>query len=145
MLRTTFAALAAAVIGGIAIPTSAAVAETGPDPAVMEMTVRDVRASRSGLFDFEIVCVVGNVGTAPFVSTKRGQGIALYELMHGESEGHRLRYRRFADLEVGETLVIGRWIRDWPVDKDFPSSFECRLEYDSKSARIRMRAMTMRT
>lgn len=130
MLLRTLATLTAVALGGLAAFGTTVAANAGPDPAVVEMTLRDIRPSRPGRADFEIVCVVRNIGDAPFVSSKRGQGIAMYQLMHGESEGHRLRYRRFADLDVGEQLMIARWIKDWPVDHDFPSSFECRLEYD---------------
>jgi len=130
MLRTTIAILTTALVAGAAIGIGAATAEPGPDPAVTEMTIRDMQKGRSDRHDFEVVCVVSNVGSAPFVSSKRGQGIALFELKHGESEGHRLRYRRFADLDVGEKLVISNWVKEWPQDKDFPSSFECRLVYD---------------
>ncbi len=130
MLRRTFAILIAAMIGGFVAHCPAGATNTGPDPAVVEMSLRDIKPSRPGHADFKIVCVIRNIGTAPFVSTKRGQGVAMYEMIHGESESHRLRYRRFADLDVGEFLTISKWIKDWPVKRDFPSNFECRLEYD---------------
>lgn len=130
MLRRTLAIAFAALASGLAFHGPVSATETGPDPAVVEMKVRDIKNARPGRVDFEVVCVVRNIGTAPFVSTKRGQGIALYELKHGESEGHRLRFRRYADLDVGESLSISKWIKDWPANKEFPSSFECRLVYD---------------
>ena len=130
MLRSSIALLAAAMIGGLAGISSASASCAGPDPSVAAIKIGDIDPSRPGRFDFEITCVVMNTGNAPFVSTKRGQGIALFELKHGESEGHRLRYRRYADLDVGETLIIHKWIKDWPADQDFPSSFECKLVYD---------------
>lgn len=130
MLRKLLAVLILAAIGGIAADRPAQAGGVGPDPAVVEMSIRDIDLARPGRADFVILCMVRNIGTAPFVSTKRGQGIALYELKHGESEGHRLRYRRFADLDVGESRKISKWIKDWHTDDLFPSSFECRLEYD---------------
>ncbi|MCW2307209.1 hypothetical protein [Rhodobium gokarnense] len=105
-------------------------AGSGPDPAVVDFRVSDVRADGSGRLDFEIACRVQNLGDAAFASTRRGQGIALYEIRHGESEGHRLRYRRFSDLDAGEELKLHKWIKDWAVDEAFPSSFECKLVYD---------------
>ena len=105
-------------------------AGSGPDPAVVDFGVSDVRTDGSGRLDFEISCRVANRGDAAFASTRRGQGIALYEIRHGESEGHRLRYRRFSDLDAGEELKLHKWIKDWTVDEAFPSSFECKLIYD---------------
>ncbi len=133
MARIKSAVLAAAAAALMTAPSPAMAACDGADPAVVGLDLLNIQRTHRGTYDFEIMCVVQNIGTADYTNGNKA-GIALVEFEHGdpEGEGRRLRFHRLRMLETGERLLTGRWILDWPPEAERPPSFECRIVYDTE-------------
>ncbi|HOV02839.1 MAG TPA: hypothetical protein PLJ34_05855 [Hyphomicrobiales bacterium] len=103
----------------------------GPDLAVVELSIGSVESKRPNTYDFEISCVIRNDGGADYVSTETAQGIHFYESQAGDSEPHRLKFRHFEALPMGETLKVSRNILDFPAEGNEGMKYVCRIEYDA--------------
>ncbi|MCC2111552.1 MAG: hypothetical protein KDJ16_05920 [Hyphomicrobiales bacterium] len=135
MARIKSAIVVAAAVALATASSTAMAACDGPDPAVVGLDLQNIQKTHRGTYDFEVMCVVRNNGTADYSDGNKA-GITLVEFERGdpEGEGKRLRFHRLRTLEKGDTLLTGRWILDWPPEAQNPPSYECRIVYDTEDS-----------